>query len=111
MNHNQTKLKLFQRALRVLGRLAMGFVLLLLTLWASAASHFDVRISWLRTPLTIGFLLGIVAVWIGMKNRFTTNLPLAELKQRIHINAQTCAAGKAEDFFRQMRRGLPGIDL
>lgn len=40
----------------------------------------------------------------------STNLPLAELKQRSHINKQAQAADKAEDFSRQIRRGLPGIE-
>ncbi len=39
-----------------------------------------------------------------------TNLPLAELKQRGHINARAQAADKAEDFSRQIRQDVPGID-
>jgi hypothetical protein len=40
------------------------FLLLLGTLWAVAALHFDVRVSWLRTPLAVGYLLAVLAVWI-----------------------------------------------
>ncbi len=40
-----------------------------------------------------------------------TNLPLAELKERCHINARAQAADKAADFSKKIRQGLPGIDL
>jgi hypothetical protein len=36
----------------------------LVTLWATAALYFDVRISWLRLPLAAGYAFGILAVWI-----------------------------------------------
>jgi len=39
-----------------------------------------------------------------------TNLPLAELKEKCHINARAKAADKATDFSRQIRKGVPGID-
>jgi hypothetical protein len=39
-----------------------------------------------------------------------TTLPLAELKERSHINARARAADKAADFSRQIRAGVPGID-
>ena len=38
-----------------------------------------------------------------------TNLPLPELKERVHINARAKAADKAEDFSRQIRQAVPGI--
>jgi hypothetical protein len=38
-----------------------------------------------------------------------TNLPLAELKERCHINARARAADKAEDFSQRIREGVPGI--
>jgi len=38
-----------------------------------------------------------------------TNLPLAELKERCHINARGRAADQAADFSRQIRQGVPGI--
>ena len=37
------------------------------------------------------------------------NLPLAELKQRAHINARAREADKAADFSRLIRQGVPGI--
>ena len=40
-----------------------------------------------------------------------TNLPLADLKQRAHINARARAADKAADFSRLIRQGVPGTGL
>ncbi len=40
-----------------------------------------------------------------------SNLPLAELKERCHINARARAAGQAADFSRRIRQGVPGIAL
>jgi hypothetical protein len=40
-----------------------------------------------------------------------TNRPLAELKQRSHINARARVADKVGDFSRQIRQGLPGTGL
>ena len=42
------------RMVRFAGFVLLGGVLLLMTLWAVAALHFDVRVSWLRTPLAVG---------------------------------------------------------
>jgi len=42
---------------------------------------------------------------------FRTNLPLAELKERGHINTRAQAADKSPDFSRQIRQGVPGTDL
>lgn len=39
-----------------------------------------------------------------------TNLPLAELKARGHINARARAADKAADFSRRIRQGVPGTE-
>ena len=39
-----------------------------------------------------------------------TNLPLAELKERAHINARAKAADQAVDFSRQIRQGVPGME-
>jgi hypothetical protein len=38
-----------------------------------------------------------------------TNLPLAELKEKCHINARARAADAAPDFSRAIRQGVPGI--
>jgi len=59
-----------RRGLRILGRIALALVLGLLTLWAVAALHYDVRVSWLRTPLAVIYLLAMLAVWILVKNRW-----------------------------------------
>ena len=53
-----------RRAYWFLAFAPVAFVVLLLTLWAVAALHFDVRVSWLRTPLAVGYLLAMLAVWI-----------------------------------------------
>lgn len=50
-------------ALRILGFVVLGCILLPPTLWAAAALHFDVRVSWLRTPLAAAYLLAVLAVW------------------------------------------------
>ena len=39
-----------------------------------------------------------------------TNLALAELKERSHINGRARAADRAPDFSRVIRQGLPGIE-
>jgi uncharacterized protein YceK len=39
-----------------------------------------------------------------------TNLPLAELKQRVHVNARARTADKDPDFSRVIRQGVPGIE-
>jgi hypothetical protein len=39
-----------------------------------------------------------------------TNLPLAELKRRAHINGRAKAAGNASNFSAQIRQGVPGAD-
>jgi hypothetical protein len=40
-----------------------------------------------------------------------TNLPLAQLKERCHINARARAADNGGDFSQQIRRGVPGTNL
>jgi hypothetical protein len=40
-----------------------------------------------------------------------TNLPLADLKQKAHVNARARAADTSADFSRRIREGIPGIDL
>jgi len=41
-----------------------------LTAWAAAAVYFDVRVPWLRGPLTVVYLLVVVAVWFVLKRRW-----------------------------------------
>jgi hypothetical protein len=56
--------------LRVLGLTSLGIMLLLGTLWATAALYFDVRIPWLRVPLAAVYVLGLLAVWVWVKRRW-----------------------------------------
>jgi hypothetical protein len=58
-----------RRALRMLGGIVFGLMLLLLTAWATAAMYFDVRVSWLRLPLAIVYLLAAVGVWVFIRRR------------------------------------------
>ena len=44
------------------------------------------------------------------RGMIATNLPLAELKERAHINARARAAGNAADFSRLIREGVPGME-
>ena len=44
------------------------------------------------------------------RGRIVTNVPLAELKERGHLNARAKAADKDEDFSRLIRVGVPGIN-
>ena len=50
------------RALRAIGITIMWFILALLTLWAVAALYVDFRIAALRIPLTLIYVLGIIAI-------------------------------------------------
>ena len=52
--------------LRAIGCCALAF----LTAWAAAALYFDVRVPWLRGPLTVVYLLVVVAVWFVFKRRW-----------------------------------------
>jgi hypothetical protein len=45
------------------------------------------------------------------RGAITTNLPLAELKQRCHINDCARAADQAADFSQRIRQGVPGTEL
>jgi len=68
---NQTKSRSWLRCvLRVLAFTALGFVLLLLSVWAVAALYFDVRISWLQMPLAVIYAVTLLAVWIVVKRRW-----------------------------------------
>ncbi len=45
--------------------------------------------------------------WLYERGLFFTNVPLAELKERGHINVRARAADKAADFSKQIRQGVP----
>ena len=70
MNTDRTKISWLRCALRWLGFTALGVALLLATLWAAAALHFDVRASWLRTPLAGAYALAVLGVWVFVKRRW-----------------------------------------
>jgi len=55
---------------RLLGRAALGCLLLLATVWAAAALYFDVRLPWLRLLLAAVYALAVLAVWILIKRRW-----------------------------------------
>lgn len=57
-------------ALRVPGVIALGGVLLLLTLWAAAALYFDLRVSWLRAPLAAAYVAAVLAAWVRLKGKW-----------------------------------------
>jgi hypothetical protein len=61
-----------------LGAVVFGIIILLLTLWATAALYFDVRWTWLRLPLAMVFALSMLAAWIVFFKRparaWATNL-------------------------------------
>jgi hypothetical protein len=44
------------------------------------------------------------------RGMIATNLPLAELKRQVHVNARARAADKDPDFSTRIRQGVPGID-
>ena len=60
----------WRRIPRLLGRCALGLVLLLLSVWAVAALYFDVHVSWLRLPLAVIYAVTLLAVWIVVKRRW-----------------------------------------
>lgn len=44
------------------------------------------------------------------RGTIVTNLPLAELKERVHINERAKKADKDSDFSRLIRKGVPGME-
>src|ERR1700722_14008661 len=57
------------KAMRMLGLVVMWFVLSLLNLWAVAALWVDFRVSALRVPVTVIYVLAILAILIKVKAR------------------------------------------
>ena len=57
------------RALRVLGLTLLWFILALLTLWAVAALYVDFRIAALRVPLTVIYVVAIIAILVKVRRR------------------------------------------
>ena len=61
---------LLRRSVRWLFFVALGGVLLLLTIWAAAALYFDVPIPSLRIPLSVGYLLALIGAAKFVKGRW-----------------------------------------
>ncbi len=59
-----------RRAIYYVALVPVVFLLLLGTLWATAALYFDVRVAWLRTPLALAYLLGVLVMWFVVKSRW-----------------------------------------
>ena len=57
------------RALRAIGITIVWFILALLTLWAVAALYVDFRIGALRVPVTLIYVLGILAILFKVKQK------------------------------------------
>jgi len=55
----------------------LWFPLALLTLWATAALYFDVRISWLRLPLAAIYGLGMIVVWVLVRRSWKAVVTVA----------------------------------
>ncbi len=55
------------RVLRASGIAILWGILGLFVLWATAAIYFDFRINWLRIPLTLVYISGIVAILIRFR--------------------------------------------
>ena len=55
------------KVLRLIAAMSIWCLLGLVTLWATAALYFDVRISWLRIPLAALYILGMLAGWIWIR--------------------------------------------
>jgi len=56
--------------LAVFGVLAVGCVLLMVTIWATAALYFDVQVAWLRLPLSLVYLGSVLALWFYVRSRW-----------------------------------------
>ncbi len=57
------------RPLRVLGLATMWFVLALLIVWAVAALYVDCRVAALRIPVTVIYVLAVIAILLKVKRR------------------------------------------
>ncbi len=67
--HSLSPLPTWLRVLRAIGKTISCFILALLTLWAAAALYVDFRIVALRVPVTLIYVLGILAILLKVKQR------------------------------------------
>ena len=58
-----------RRLIRGLGLAVLVLVLVISTSWAAAALYFDLRVSWLRTPLALAYVSAVLAVWVLVRRR------------------------------------------
>src|SRR5207244_1893317 len=66
----QSKNARLRRILALAGFATAAGATALLTLWAVAALYFDVRVSWLRVPVALGYLIAVLAAWIKAQGRW-----------------------------------------
>jgi Domain of unknown function (DUF4105) len=57
------------RVLRAIGITGLWFTLALLSLWAGAALYVDLRVAALRIPVTLIYVLGIIAILLKVKRK------------------------------------------
>ena len=88
------------RVLRAVGSAVVWVVLALLTLWATAALFVDCRIAALRIPLTLIYVLGVIAVFISSDD-------LVGLRSRISWAFVSCSRGGSPSNPRTMAIGNP----
>jgi hypothetical protein len=62
--------RIFRRGSQIFLVCVLGVLLLVLTLWAVAALTFDVRVSWLRVPLAVIYVVTLLTLWIVVKRRW-----------------------------------------
>jgi hypothetical protein len=67
--HPPAPAPLWLRVRRAIGIISIWFVLALLTLWAVAALYVDFRVAALRIPVTLIYVIGIIAVLLKVKRR------------------------------------------
>ena len=66
----------------------MWFILALLTLWAVAALYIDFRIAALRIPVTVIYVIGILAILILVKRPWAARVVFRRLLHCADVVAQ-----------------------
>ena len=64
----------WRRCLRMLGIGLSILLLSLLTIWATAALYFDLPVAWLRLPLALVYVLGMIASVVLLRTRWAATL-------------------------------------
>jgi hypothetical protein len=74
------------------------------TIWMNA------RVNPKHVPFSWKIIVsGHVPEYLYEQGRLDTSLPFEELRERGHVNERARAAGTADDFSQQIRKGLPGV--